>query len=123
MAINLEIYTVILLHNCIRRQILDVFVEVQLNLAIENNWFQELHSEFGENASIVEYSLGQKYGATGHLMVEMLRQKNIVRLGTGERIQLLDEGGALSNGTANNAKRLRPDELARKNKLKNSCMK
>ena len=51
---------------------------------------------------------------TGGYAADLLKQKNIVKLSTGEEMQIIHQDGVLSNGRALGVKYIRPGDMAKK---------
>ena len=64
-------------------------------------------------------AMNDKLNVTGSFAAELLKQKNIIRLSAGEQVHLLHDNGALSNGRANNVKRINPGDIPNPKKINN----
>ena len=80
----------------------------------EDNYFDKLQTEFKEAGSVMVTAMSDKMGVTGTFAAELLKQKNIVKLSTGEEIDLLHDNGVLSNGQAHKVKFYKPGDMSKR---------
>ena len=86
------------------------YAERSLDIHRENYW-EVFESQWKGSGDLVISMMSDKTGVTGNFMADLLKDNNIIKLSTGEKVTLLESNGVLKNGREQNVNYLKDGDL------------